>query len=125
MEAVRVLGRSTTLTVVPMMGNGRRIKSTELDNLFILIRLDITDNGRKTQGKVMGHIITRMEISTKVTGIVICKTGLGLTITPMEISTKGSGSTAALTARATISILHNEEFIKGIGDKAEKKGLGS
>ena len=96
-----------------------------MGNINIWMRLNIMDNGKTILGKVMEHIITQMEIDMKVIGAMISRTVLGLTIIQMGIFTKVNGRKENKMDKETIFTMAAKEFIREIGRKAKKKGLGN
>jgi len=101
------------------------IKNMEMGNINIWMRLNIMDNGKTILGKVMEHIIIQMEIDMKVIGIMIFRMGLGLIIILMGIFTRVNGRKGSKMDKETIFTMATKEFIKEIGRKAKKKGLGN
>ena len=96
-----------------------------MDNINIWMRPNIMGNGKMISEKVMEHTIIQMEIDMKVIGIMIFRMGLGLIITLMGIFTKVNGKKGSKMDKETTFTMATKEFIKEIGRKAKKKGLGN
>lgn len=96
-----------------------------MDNINIWMRRNIMGNGKMISEKVMEHIIIQMGIDMKVIGIMIFKMGLVLTIIQMVIFIKENGAKGSKMEKETTFTMVTKEFIREIGRKAKKKGLGN
>ena len=99
------------------------IKNMAMVSLFMLMELNIMDNGKKICVEDMEHIIILIMIDMKVIGMMIFKMVLEHIIIPMEIFTKENGLKENLMDKAIIFIMLVNEFIKAIGKMEKNKDL--
>lgn len=82
-------------------------------------------NGRMILDQVLVHILTQMEISIRVIGIVTFSKVWVHIITLMGIFIRGSGGMVSLMAREIIFIRVGRQFTREIGTRARSRDLVS